>query len=122
MTKRKKLLTIVAAALVGLVALAALALVLIVHSEWFRGYVRGKVISSVEDSTGGKVDIKTFSFGLNRGAEITGFVIHGTEPSSSAPLFEASAIILRMRLFPKWDKLYELDYLGIQQPRATILV
>ena len=122
MTKPKKIIAIVAAALVGLVALAALALVLIVHSESFRGYVRGKVISSVEDSTGGKVDLKTFSFDLRRGAEITGFVIHGTEPPSSAPLFEASAIVLRMRLFPKWDKLFELDYLGIQQPSATILV
>src|SRR5580700_4480362 len=84
----------------GLFLVVVLAGVAVVRTGWFRNYVREKIVSTVEDDTGGKVDMRTFDFdwrGLQ--AEVTGFVIHGTEPAGEAPLFVAPDIVLRLSLF-----------------------
>ncbi len=122
MTRAKKLLAIVAASLAALVAIAAIALVLVLRSEWLREFAQREIVSSLEDSTGGKVEIQSFRLDWRRGAELLGLVIHGTEPVGTAPLLTASTMILRMRLFPAWNSPFVLDYLRIDQPRANIIV
>ena len=122
MTKPKKIFVTVAVSLAGLAAIAAIGLVLILRSEWFREYAQRKLVSYIEDATGGKAAIRSFSLDWRRGATVTGLIIHGAEPPGGAPLFEASSIVLRMRLFPVWNRPVELDYLGIEQPRANLLV
>ncbi|MGH9615038.1 MAG: hypothetical protein ACRD4P_18390, partial [Bryobacteraceae bacterium] len=85
--------------------------------------VRTKIVSVVEDDTGGKVDLKSFNFDWRQlRARLDGFVLHGTEPPGSAPLFEAKSIELRLKLFSGWTKAIDLQYLGVDQPAADIIV
>jgi translocation and assembly module TamB len=122
-TKRTKILTGVAVSLAGLILIVIIAALVVLRTEWFRDYVREKIITSVEDSTGGKVELNTFTFdrhGLT--AEIDGFVIHGTEPPGSPPLFEAPRIILRLKLLAGLKKAIDLEYLGVERPSANVMV
>ena len=123
MTKRSKFFTRVAVAIGGLALIAIIAAVIVARTEWFRDFVRQKIVSSVEDSTGGKVELKAFNLdwhGLT--AEATGFVIHGTEPPGSPPLFEARSIVVRMKLLTGVKKPLDLEYLGVDDPRANVIV
>jgi hypothetical protein len=54
MTRGRKIIAIAASSLAGLVVIAFVAGILIVRTEWFRNMVRGKIVTAVEDATGGK--------------------------------------------------------------------
>ncbi|HLJ15485.1 MAG TPA: translocation/assembly module TamB domain-containing protein [Bryobacteraceae bacterium] len=123
MTRRTRILIRVAAAVLAFIAIAIISVVLVVRTGWFRNYVREKMISYVEDATGGKVDVQAFRFDWRQlQAEVTGFVIHGTEPAGSAPLFEAPRIVLRLKLFTGWKKPVDLEYLGVDRPSTDVIV
>jgi translocation and assembly module TamB len=122
-TKRSKILAWVAASLAGLILIVIIAALVVLRTEWFRDYVREKIITSVEDATGGKVELNEFTFdrhGLT--AEVDGFVIHGTEPPGSPPLFEAPRIVLRLKLLAGLKKAIDLEYLGVERPSANVMV
>lgn len=123
MSRPAKILTWISISIIGLILIVVIGGIIVLRTEWFRNYVREKIISSVEDSTGGKVELKTFTFdwpGLT--ATVTGFVLHGTEPPGSAPLFEAPSIVLRLKLFAGFKKAVDLQYLGVDHPAANVMV
>ena len=94
-----------------------------VRSYWFHNFVREKIISATEEATGGKVELASFDFDWHQlRARITGFVIHGTEPPGSAPLFQASSLELRLKLLSGLKKAVDLQYLGVDRPSANIIV
>src|SRR5690349_13653824 len=87
-SRARKIAAIVATAIVGPLLIGIVAAFFIVQTDWFRGFVREKLVSAVEDATGGKVDVRSFDFEWrNLRATVRDFVIHGTEPAGSAPLF-----------------------------------
>ena len=55
--------------------------VLVLQSGWLYGKVRTWIVSTVENSTGGRVEIGAFrlDWKLLR-AEVDNFTLHGTEP------------------------------------------
>ena len=123
MTRRAKVWTW-AGALAGvfLIVLAVVS-ILVVKSSWFENYVRGKIISTTEEATGGKVDIGSFQFDWRHlRATVEDFVLHGTEPPSDAPLFAAKRIELRLKLLAGWRHAVDLEYLGIDRPSAHVIV
>jgi len=94
MTRGRKIAAIAAASLAGLAALALAAGILIVRTQKFRDMVREKIVTAVEDATGGKVDIASFSFDWHHlRAQVRGFAIHGLEPATCSPLFRASLVL-----------------------------
>jgi translocation and assembly module TamB len=96
---------------------------LILNTAWFGNFAKGKIVSAIEDSTGGKVDIGSFQFQLTSlTVKIHNLVLHGTEPSSDPPLLRVSLIEVHLRLFPSFKKLYALRYLGVDQPQADLIV
>ena len=62
MSRPIRILRNVAIALGALIVVLALAGVLLVQSGWFRNYVKQTIITSLEDSTGGKVELGSFGF------------------------------------------------------------
>lgn len=123
MSRRNKIITAVTASIAGLVLVAVIGSIVVMQTQWFRDYVRGKIISSVEESTGGKVEISAFTFDWHGfTARITGFVIHGTEPPGSPPLLEAPSVVLRLKLLAGLKQTVDLEYLGADQPRANVIV
>src|ERR1051326_2496650 len=80
MTRRRRLLRNVAAGLASVILLAAAAAILIVRSQWFYEKVRQKIVATVEDATGGRVELQSYSLDWKSMlAEGHGFVLHGTE-------------------------------------------
>ena len=87
MTRRRKIATIAALSLAGLAIAIFGGGLILVQTNWFRNFVRAKIVTSVEEATGGTVEISSFRFDWRHlRAEVHGFVIHGLEPTTAAPL------------------------------------
>lgn len=121
MTRPSKILTVIGVALAALAVVMTIFIVFIVPSASFQNYVRGKIISAAEESTGGRVDIQTFRFDVrNLTATITNFVVHGTEPPGAAPLLQVPEIALRIKLFQ--THLIDLESLTAERPAVNLIV
>jgi len=95
----------------------------IVQSNWFRDYVKAKIITAAEDGTGGRVEIGSYTFDWTHLRSIlTDFVIHGDEPPGAAPYLRANRIQLDLRLFTSIHHLLDVTYLAIDRPEANIIV
>ncbi|HWF46273.1 MAG TPA: translocation/assembly module TamB domain-containing protein [Bryobacteraceae bacterium] len=121
--KTNKILLTTGAVVGGGLVVLIIAAILILNSSWFSNFAKDKIVSALEDSTGGKVDIGSFQLELSSlTVRIHNLVLHGTEPPSNAPLLRVGLIELRVRLFPSFKKLYALRYLGVDQPQANLIV
>src|SRR5947209_13222203 len=99
MTKRRKIISIVGFGLAGLLLLGIAVTWFAVQTNWFREFVRNKIIASTEDATGGKVEVGSFAFDVHHlRAVVNNFVIHGKEPAGAAPFVKASRVELDIRL------------------------
>src|SRR5215472_11662768 len=99
MTRGRKMAAIIGACLAGLAVIVLLGGALLVHTQWFRDTVRDKIISAAEEGTGGRTEIGSFDFDWSHlRATIRNFVIHGTEPAGSAPLFRANLVQVDLKL------------------------
>ncbi len=123
MSRPLKILRNAAIALAALILVLAIAGVLVVQSAWFRNYVKQTIVTSVEDSTGGKAGIGTFQFEWKHlTAVVTDFVIHGNEPPGAAPMLRVARVQLNFRLFTSLHHLWDITYLGIDRPQANVIV
>jgi translocation and assembly module TamB len=96
---------------------------LVVQSGWFRERVRERIVSVVEDATGGRVELGSWSFdwtGLT--FTISPFVLHGTEPAGEAPLVYVESVTLGLRLISAVEQKVDLAYLRVEQPRVRIVI
>jgi translocation and assembly module TamB len=123
MTRPLRIARNIAIAVAALILVLAVAAILIVRSQWFQNYVKQTIVTSVEDSTGGRVEIGTFRFDwTSLSAVATNFVIHGTEPAASPPLLSVARVQVDLRLFASLHHLYDITYLGIQRPEANVIL
>jgi translocation and assembly module TamB len=106
-----------------LVVLVLTATVATVRTDWFRNYVRDKIINATEDATGGRTEVGSFAFDWTHlRATIADFVIHGKEPAGSDPFLRAARVEVDLRLLSGFQRLWEIAYLGIDRPQANIIV
>ena len=123
MTKPVRILRNIGIGLAGLTLLVAVAGTLIVRTDWFRNYVREKIITATEAGTGGRVEIGSFAFDWTRlSAVVTNFVIHGNEPAGASPYLSASRVEVHARLLTSFHHLLDITYLGVDRPRANVTV
>lgn len=118
----RRLLRRIGIGLGGLTVLLTAAVLIVVHTEWFRNYVREEIISETEDSVGGKVEVGSFHPDVSHlSAVITDFTIHGGEPAGAAPFVHAARVQVDFRLFTSIHHLFDVTFLGIQQPSVNIM-
>lgn len=123
MSRPKRILVTVAASLAGLLLLLIVGVIIVLQTSWFANFVREKVISLAEDSTGAVVDIGSVQVDLaHLTVRIRNVVVHGTEPKTAAPLLRADLLELRLKLFTGFYHLVGIDYLGIEKPQADLIV
>jgi translocation and assembly module TamB len=119
----RKILLIVGGSLFGLSVLLVIAGVVIVQSDWFRNKVRTEIISSVEEATGGRAEIGSFTFDWSHlRAQIRNFVIHGLEPANTDPLFRANLIQVDLKLTSPFKGIVDIAYLLADTPQANVMV
>ena len=123
MTRPARIIRNIAIGAASLLVVAVVAAIFIVQTAWFSAYVKQKIIASTEESTGGKVNIDSFTFDLRQmRAVATGFVIHGSEPPGAAPFLSAQRVQLDIRLFTSIHHILDVAYLGIEKPEANVVV
>jgi translocation and assembly module TamB len=123
MSRTRKIITIAAASLGGLILLTLIAAVIVLQTGWFRGFVRDKIVSATQESTGGRVELGSFDFDLwHLRAAMNGFVLHGTESASAPPLFAAKRVQVDLRLFSGLKQAIGLRSLAVDEPRANVIV
>ena len=123
MTRRKRLVWRIAAGLAALLLMAVVAGFFIVRSAWFYEKVRTRIVTTVETATGGRAEIGTFRFDWSRmRAEVTGFVIHGTEPAGKPPLFRAKSAAVGLKIISILKRDVDIAYLDVVQPQVYLMV
>jgi translocation and assembly module TamB len=113
----------IAIGLAAAILLLTIGALVVVRTYWFHNYVKQQVISAAEDGTGGKVEIGSFSLDWSHlRAIVTDLVIHGNEPTGSAPFVRVGRLEVDLRLFTSLQHIYDITYLGIDKPEANIIV
>jgi translocation and assembly module TamB len=118
-------------------SVVALLMLLAVGATWYTGTadfqrrVGGEVISTLENATGGRVELQHISFSLwHLAIEADGLVIHGTEAPGQMPYLSASKIFLRLHLHMVLTHIrglgpqsrISLRYLRVEEPRLHLIV
>src|SRR5580704_17321037 len=123
MNRPKKLVITVSLAVIALAAVLAITAVLVARTEWFRQYVRNKIITATESGTGGRVEIGSYAFDWKHlRSTFTNFVVHGNEPTGAAPYLRAERAQVDIRLFTSTHHLLDVTSLVIDRPQANIMV
>jgi translocation and assembly module TamB len=114
-----------------------LILILVLGLTWysttsdFQRRANKKVVSVLEDSTGGRVELGHISLSLWRFAiEADGLVIHGTEAPSEAPYLSASKIFVRLHFNTILTHIVgvgaqsriSVRYLRVEQPHIHLII
>ena len=123
MTRPARILAITAASIAGLILILLVAGVIVVQTQWFHDFVRGKIISAVEDGTGGHAEIGSFTFDWRHlRAQVRDFVLHGTELPPAAPLFRANLLEVDLKLTSPFKGAIDIAYLLLDTPQANVIV
>ncbi len=123
MTRGRKIALIVGGSLAGLLVVLFIAGIIIVQTDWFRNTVRQKLISSVEEATGGRAEVGSFSFDWTHlRAVVRDFVVHGSEPPTAAPLFRARLLEVDLKITSPLRSIVDIAYLGVDTPQANVIV
>lgn len=123
MSRKWKLARNIAIGLGGLIVVLVVAAILVVQTDWFRGYVKQKIITATEQGTGGTVEVGSFRFDWRHmRAIVTDFVIHGNEPPGAAPFVRTKRVQVDIRLFTSIHHLLDVAYLGVEQPQTNVVV
>jgi translocation and assembly module TamB len=115
--------------LVGIAALLALVATWYTGTDDFQHRVGGEVVSTLENATGGRVELRHLSFNLwHLAIEADGLVIHGTEAQGEMPYLSASKIFLRLRISMALTHVggpqtrIKLRYLRVEQPHFHLIM
>jgi translocation and assembly module TamB len=110
------------AALIVLALAASFAVFLIFNSSWFREKVRERIITEVEDKTGGKVEVGQFDFDARRlTARVSPFVLHGKEGTGEPPLLRIGSATLGLRILSGLEQKIDLSSLSVEHLRVRIV-
>ena len=121
MTRRR--FTIAAVAVAGLCLALVAASLVVLRTSWFREKVRERIVSEVEQATGGRVGIGAFHYdGGAMRAEVRDFVLHGTEEPGAPPLLRARRIAVRFKLASFLRRDIDIRSLEIEAPELRIAV
>jgi translocation and assembly module TamB len=97
----------------------------------FQRRVGREVVSILEDSTGGKVDLGRITFNLwHLAVEADGLVIHGLEGPGEAPYLSADKISVRIKIFDFLKRTagtgqrsyVGLNFLRVEQPHVHLII
>ncbi|MGH9694650.1 MAG: AsmA family protein, partial [Bryobacteraceae bacterium] len=107
----------------GILAIAALGTWWILQSTWLRETVRQKIISEIERSTGGQVELGDFQYDWRTlTADFSNLVVHGTEPRTLPPLLRVESGRITLRIVSLLTRDVHIASLTVEHPEIHLLV
>jgi translocation and assembly module TamB len=99
------------------------ALIMVAQSGWFKNKVRERIVSVAERATGGRVEIGRFDYDWHAfTAEVTPFILHGSEPASAPPLFRADKIQIGLKIISALKTEVDIASLSLTKPQLNVTV
>ena len=113
----------IAIGLAILIVVAVIAGYFVLRSAGFHRYVIAQVDQKIEQATGGRAEIASYSFDL-RPLVITvnHLVVHGTEPPGALPLFQTDRIVLGLKLVSLLHGKVDITDIEVDHPIANLMV
>lgn len=107
----------------GVFAFVFVALIWYSRTDSFHARVHQKVISDLEETTGGKVELGQLNWSLSKLTfQADGLVIHGVEGPGEAPYLRAEHIIIRAKVLSWWGRQVGLRSIVIDKPVIHLVV
>src|SRR5271169_3827055 len=92
-------------------------------TQHFANNVRQRVISVLEDATGGRVEIQSLRWNLRHLAvEVDGLTIHGLEGSGELPYAHVDRLYARAKILSFVDARLGLDFLEVDRPAIHLII
>jgi translocation and assembly module TamB len=112
-----------AGGLLVFVLLAVGTAILVLQSDWFFNKIRLRLVSVVENATGGRADIGSFHFDWhNLRAEVHDIVVRGTEPPGKPPLLRARRVVVGIKLISLSRHEVDIQSLTVTEPHIYLIV
>jgi translocation and assembly module TamB len=113
----------VGGALLLLVVALVVGLLFYASSAHFSNQVRQKVISVLEDATGGRVEINSLHWNLRHlSVEVNGLTIHGLERRGELPYAHLDRLYARVKVLSFINARLGLDFLEVDRPSVHLIV
>lgn len=103
--------------------LLSASLALLLRSDWLTRKLQIAVVNGIEHASGARVDMGNFAWSWHSLAlEMRDFVMHGREPVTSAPLFRAPLIQIRLRILSLLSGDVQVASLVVEHPQLRIAI
>ena len=123
MSRRAKLSLWIAGGTASLFAMLALAVVLILPSAWLRERIRAGLVTEIEKTTGGRVEIGAFYWDWRKlHVQVRPFVLHGTESEGEKPLVRAEAIQVWLHIVSFLKRDIDVRRVEFDHPEVNVLI
>ncbi len=123
MNRPARIMLKIAGALLALLGIATLAVLVILPSDWMQEKVRRRIVSEVERVSGGRTEIGRFHFDWKTlTAEVSPFILHGTEPAGEAPLVRAETVRVGLKINSLLKKSVDLLSATVERPQVNLLL
>lgn len=109
--------------IVGVLAIILIGLAIYASTPMFQSRVRQAVIARLEDSTGGRVELKRFGWRLTHlEFEIDDLTIHGLEAPGQVPYAHLDRLYVRLQILSFFRPKIGLNYLEADHPVFHLIV
>ena len=113
----------VGGALLLLVALVVAGLLFYASTPHFANVVRQRVITVLEDATGGRVEIKSLNWNFRHLAvDVNGLTIHGLEGQRELPYVHVDRVYVRAKILSLVNARLGLDFLEVDHPAIHLII
>src|SRR5271167_3878243 len=105
----------IGAGIVVVLLAIVVALVWYLRSPRFEDFVRRKVVSTLEDATGGRIDLRSFHWNLGKlEFEADDLTVHGLEGPDQLPYAHADRARVRLHIVSFLQTRVHLEYVGLE--------
>jgi translocation and assembly module TamB len=113
----------VGSALLLLVVLVVAGLLFYASTPHFSQMVRQKLISVLEDATGGRIELQSLRWSVRHLAvEVDGLTIHGLEGPGELPYVHIDRLYARAKILSFVDARLGLDFLEVDRPSVHLII
>jgi translocation and assembly module TamB len=113
----------VGGALLVLLVLVISGLLFYASTPHFSNQVRQKVVSVLEDATGGRVEVQALRWNLRHlSVEVDGLTIHGLEGPGELPYAHVDRLYARAKILSFIDAQLGLEFLEVDRPSVHLII